>query len=213
MPAALDQIWLTRQAKIEGIMAAAREAAVDHLSVLILAHFALTMAELEAALRSSAIEHQVLASLFDVDRLSRGRFASDAGRVLVAMTDELAQEPDMTAIVPLGFGFRILVAERYPLAERDRAVLSFAAASGIKTEVAFHSSLDDPLLNAFGTGNLSALVRRLGADERSPINARLITSALRAAQKKVKKQAMADHRVRSAEEWFVYNMPRHRVSE
>jgi preprotein translocase subunit SecA len=208
MPAAVDQVWLTAAAKIEGIMTAAREAAAVGEGTLILAHFARTRAELEAALRSRAIEHQTLASLFDLDRLARGRSGSARVVVLLAMTDELASDSATQAAAPLGSGVRVLVAERYPLADRDRAVLSFAGASGVRTEVAFHSSLDDPLLTTFGAGHVTELVQRLGADERAPIRAPVVTSALQAAQKRVEKLAIADHRVDSAEEWFTYNMPR-----
>jgi hypothetical protein len=102
----------------------------------------------------------------------------------------------------------MLVAERYPIEARDQAVVSFAQSCGMTDPVPFHSSLEDPLLEMFGSGNLGDLLRHMGVDETAPISQKQITSTIKSVQRKVQKQAIADHRVRSAEEWFRYNMPR-----
>lgn len=203
----IDLVWLTKKAKLNGILATARDCCSDHTGTLILAHFSQTLSELEAVLSEGGIRYRVLDSPLDVH--SHASAESDSNHVVtVALTERLASGPGVPSNLSGPSTIRMLVAERYPIEGRDQAVASFAQSCGMTDAVPFHSSLEDPLLEMFGSGNIGDLLRHMGVDETAPISQKQITSTIKSVQRKVQKRAIADHRVRSAEEWFRYNMPR-----
>jgi preprotein translocase subunit SecA len=207
-PSMIDLVWLTKRAKLSGILAAAQDGHSDHSGTLILAHFSQTLSELGAVLREGGIQCRVLDSPMDVHSHVSSEADSNRHVAAIALTERLTSGPGTPSNLAGPSTIRILVSERYPLEERDQAVLSFAQSCAMSNDVPFHTSLEDPLLKMFGSGNLGDLLRHMGVDETAPISQKQVTSAIKSAQRKVQKQAIADHRVRSAEEWFTYNMPR-----
>jgi hypothetical protein len=84
---------------------------------------------------------------------------------------------------------------------------SFALQATSQTDVCFYSSLEDLLFRKFGSDRYSEVLKALSKGSTAPMTGSQISRAIRAAQKKVKKRAMGDQRVTSAEDWFTYNMP------
>jgi hypothetical protein len=103
----------------------------------------------------------------------------------------------------------VLVAEHYPLPEGDEALFSFLSNLPCRSTVRFHSALDDPLFKIFGgdrIGRVIKMIQTLQPSENEYISHHLVTSAVREAQKNIKKKAKGDNKVDSMEEWFQYNL-------
>lgn len=205
---AADIVWYSAADRLNGIIDGVRHALDSGRSALVLAHFETTRHAVGRELTSAGIEHQVFDHPLDPESVSHLWDESGACRVVLALTERIARYASGSCGNPVGKPPSIVVAERYPVAERDELVLGLAGDCGFKEDVVFHSSFEDPMFRAFGSDRYVELFKELGHDSTEPIVGSEITRAIRFAQKKVGKISFGDQRVRSPEEWFVYNMPR-----
>ena len=208
---ARDLIWLTAEAKLNGIVIAVRDITRQGSSVLLVAHFEQTLSEVTEALREAGIGYSTVDRLISPSTFQEPAAANPEDAVRVCLSERIPALKCRVSPDIAGYPFSLLVAERYPVPERDDRILQFAYAYGLKDEVCFCSSLDDPLLKQFGAGRVMGAIRRLAEDEASPIAGKAITSAIKSAQRKLRGRVVGDERVRSAKDWFTYNMPRHGV--
>jgi preprotein translocase subunit SecA len=87
-------------------------------------------------------------------------------------------------VVELG-GLHIIGTERHESRRIDNQLRGRAARQGDPGSTRFYTSLEDDLMRLFGSGRVSGMMERLGLDEDTPIEHKLITRALENAQKKV----------------------------
>jgi hypothetical protein len=204
-PAAVaDTVWLTPAAKLRGLCAAVRARRGSHPAVLLVAHFPATLAEVTAALDADATDAARPARLsrYDLTRLAdRG-----GGQLVLTLAGALQQEEHPDPLDADRPPLAILVAERHPRPEPDDRVVAFANSLGCRSEVAFHTSLRDPLMRVFAGPWVEDLLRRLGANESEPIESAMIARRIRAAQEKLARQAVDDRPADSAEEWMRLNL-------
>lgn len=180
-----DRIWLSQNAKINGIKQQIRQQA-DSAAILLVAHFEETMQQLRSITTgddSGTPVHLVLAENLTSDITSRLK------------TDE-------TSTIDL------IVAERHPLKSADDALMLFAEALPCRCRVAYHLSLEDPLLKLFVGEVVEKMLESLGMKEDEPIESQMVSRRIRAAQQKNEERAFGNSRAFSAAEWLESNMPR-----
>jgi hypothetical protein len=99
----------------------------------------------------------------------------------------------------------LIVAERHPLASVDAELLAFAGTLPCRCRVAYHVSLDDAVMRAFGTETLLPLLERLGATDDEPIEHPMIARIIGRAQQRIEATAHGRADARSAAEWLERN--------
>ncbi|HSL68918.1 MAG TPA: hypothetical protein VK864_01685 [Longimicrobiales bacterium] len=178
-----DQIWISSQARLNGIRAELQRSATDPKMIALVAHFPDMLAQLEP-----------LAAEFG----SKGRVRALLARQLSsAAAERLPLDP--AAILSL------IVAERHPLRARDAELLRFAEALPCRSRIVHHLSLEDPLFKLFGSERIRPLLGRLGASETEPIEHALITRSIEQAQRKIEAECSSDYDADSAAAWLERN--------
>ena len=182
-----DVIWLTRQAKLAGVVSAVKTSlSAQGVSVFLLAQFENSLAELRDLARSETLEGPSL---------------------LVAKAEGLKPQIAATSLLEAAQQVEIVVVERHPLRSHDDAILDFACRLPCKARVVFHVSLEDPLMRLFAGDWVLNTLRKLGMKEDEAINSGLVARRVKAAQKKLAHSASSDLPAGSAEEWLERNCP------
>jgi len=84
-----------------------------------------------------------------------------------------------------GAAVDILVYGRNDSRAADDALVAFADQAGANARIVFHLSLEDRLLQAFGSSTMRSLLEKLGARAEEPICHAMVTQAIRNAQEKL----------------------------
>ncbi|MHB8901071.1 MAG: hypothetical protein ACYC6Y_20170 [Thermoguttaceae bacterium] len=182
-----DFIWLTKAAKSSGIIRAIIErlAGTESPTVLLaVAHFDGCLADVRQLLESYGI---------------------DDSRVFALRADHLPSVEDSLMTLEASDRVAMVVAERHPLPQRDRALVEFARQSRCRFRIEHHLSLEDPLLKRFAGEWTRNVLVRLGMTEDEAIQSSMVTRRVRAAQKKIDQCVMRDVDAESAEAWFERN--------
>ncbi len=123
-------------------------------------------------------------------------------------------EAEHQEVVELG-GLHILGTERHESRRIDNQLRGRAGRQGDPGSSRFYLSLQDDLLRVFGGERMQNLMLRLGMEEDVPIESRLITKRIAAAQKAVEAQHFASRKhvleyddVMNKQRQAVYNMRR-----
>jgi hypothetical protein len=178
-----DRIWLSEKAKESGIRAEIeKEAASQPAGILLVTHFPDTLKHL------SELQTTIDAN-FDL------RLASELTSDLTSL---LASDDRY---------YVILVAERHPLRSHDDRIVEFAKDVPSKCKVAFHMSLEDPLLKAFVSPSMEQMLRTLGMDENEAIESNMVNRRIAAVQKKIAASVFGDTEAANAHDWLKTNMP------
>jgi hypothetical protein len=101
----------------------------------------------------------------------------------------------------------ILVVERHPHPEENRALLIRLSELAPGVVPTFFSAIDDPLMRTFGGDRIVALLDALGLEPDEPIEHRMVSEAMANARRKVADRLGSGPpaRARSMEEWFTRN--------
>lgn len=204
-----DKIWLDGHRKLDGICQDASDARADLSNVLILAHFKSTLSILEDCLSARAIDYKSY-SPPDFSALCFRGHDTESTSVWVGLASHFqarSSEASSARMEQSRSALRILVAEHYPLASRDEAVLDAARSLACDAQVIHYTSLTDPLLNHFGGDRIRGLMTQMGMEEQECISGPVINRAIRNAQEKIQKQVQREMQTNSPEEWFRFNLP------
>ena len=177
-----DRIWLSQNAKINGIKQQIRQQ-TDSATILLVAHFEETLQQLRTITADHQPVHLVLAENLTSDITSR------------INTDESAT-------------IDLIVAERHQLKSADDALMSFAEGLPCRCRLAYHLSLEDPLLKLFVGEFVEKMLESLGMKEDEPIESQMVSRRIKAAQQKNEERAFGNSRAFSAAEWLELNMPK-----
>ena len=82
-------------------------------------------------------------------------------------------------------GLYILGTERHDSRRIDNQLRGRSGRQGDPGESRFYLSLEDDLMRLFGTDRVAGLCERLGYDENTPIDAKMLSGAIEGAQKKI----------------------------
>lgn len=179
-----DRIWLTEEAKFKGLSKQLNENN-DSGVILLIAHFEGTLERLTAIADAYAGDVPLQATL--AENLS----TDIAARLSI----------DESATIDL------IVAERHPLLSADDAIMQFADEIPCNCQLAYHLSLEDPLLKLFVTDFVQRILDSLGMKEDEPIESNMISRRIKAAQQKIGSTATGNAKAASAAEWLELNTP------
>jgi preprotein translocase subunit SecA len=204
-----DKVWLSRDHKYRGICREIAEVQRVRGIVVVVAFFRRAWTELADRLAQQAIRHTafqetvngpVLLSLFT--RTPEG----GVSLVLAEAAGDAAYGDHSQPPIP-AVPRRLLVVEHYPLRARDEAVEKAAARLPFPHSLTFHSALDEPLFQRYGSERIVPLWKSLGMPEDDCIEHEAIAKVLANAQKAVGREVRAEIRADSAEDWFAHNLP------
>ncbi|CAM3691577.1 preprotein translocase subunit SecA [Cohnella lubricantis] len=137
-------------------------------------------------LKKKGVKHQVLNAKYHAEEAAIIANAGQHGTVTIATnmagrgTDILLGE----GVAELG-GLHIIGTERHESRRIDNQLRGRAGRQGDPGSSQFYLSMEDELMRRFGADNIMGMMERLGFDENSPIESKLISRAIESAQKRV----------------------------
>ncbi len=137
-------------------------------------------------LKKKGIPHQVLNAKHHAQEAEIISKAGQRGAVTIATnmagrgTDILLGE----GVPELG-GLHIIGTERHESRRIDNQLRGRAGRQGDPGSSQFYLSMQDELMRRFGADNIMGMMERLGFDEETPIESKMITRAIESAQKRV----------------------------
>ena len=197
-----DRIWLTRTVKFQELCRELRDHVAVAEPVILLAHFPATLAEISHVLTGAGILHKLRTgriSARDISSLAKGGSES---LVLVGLVKQLGSDPSPTQDVDETGVIHFLLTERHFLRKYDELITDFAESLGIRSDVTFHLSLEDPLMTVFAGEWVKGVLQKMGMDESSAIQSPMIAKRVRGAQASITKRAEEVDDAESAEEWI-----------
>ena len=199
-----DRIWMTTDQKWNGIINDILSERSEKVFILVVAHFKKTAAELKKQTQSRGLDFK--------DYESHSHFGQwetmTKNQPVLIMAEKISELDAAIRQCRNDKRVSVLVAEHYPLPEGDETLFSFLSNLPCQSTIRFHSALDDPFFKMFGgerIGRVIKMIQTLQPSENEYISHHLVTSAIREAQKNIKKKARGDNKVDSMEEWFQYN--------
>jgi hypothetical protein len=203
-----DKVWYTTLAKWKGISDEILQGREKSFLIITVAHFEKTLEELEKYFSVIHLKYKTLDDLFN---LPPDRFEQEGIRTILMLSERVGELRKFDSL----FGeypsseknLRLIVAEPYPVPGRDEEVSAFASELPYRVILCTHVSLDEPFMKRLGSGRTLEMFKKLGWNEKDSLRHPAITAAIRKGQRQIRRKAMGDQRVRSAEEWFYYNCP------
>ncbi|WP_223065949.1 preprotein translocase subunit SecA [Paenibacillus caui] len=141
---------------------------------------------LSEMLKRKGVKHKVLNAKYHAEEAEIISRAGEPGSVTIATnmagrgTDILLGEE----VDKLG-GLHIIGTERHESRRIDNQLRGRAGRQGDPGSTQFYLSMGDELMKRFGADNVLNMMDRLGFDEDSPIESKMITRAVESAQKRV----------------------------
>jgi preprotein translocase subunit SecA len=197
-----DRIWLTRPVKLQKLCQELREHVAVAQPVIMLAHFAATLAEIRQVLTGAGIPHKLRTgriSARDISPLAKG---GSENLVYLGLVKQLDSDPSRTQDVDEPGVIHFLLTERHFFRKYDDLITDFAESLSIRSDVTFHLSLEDPLMTVFAGEWVKGVLQKLGIDESSAIQSPMIAKRVRGAQASIAKRAEEVGDAESAEEWI-----------
>ena len=181
-----DVIWLNTSAKFKGIRKdVVAQKSLGVAGVLLVAHI-----------------DDVLDQLFKI--------ATEHGNnipIKVSLAKDLSTDLVAEWSANASATIAVIVGERHPLPKHDDEVQQFAESLSVQALLIRHVSLEDPLMKAFAGEWVENTLRRMGMKEDEAIESNMVSRRIKAAQKKIEKEAFGDSDARSAGEWMAANVP------
>ncbi|GIP21741.1 MULTISPECIES: preprotein translocase subunit SecA [Paenibacillus] len=141
---------------------------------------------LHEMLKRKGVPHKVLNAKFHAEEAEIISRAGEPGSVTIA-TNMAGRGTDIIlgeGVSEIG-GLHIIGTERHESRRIDNQLRGRAGRQGDPGSTQFYLSLGDELMKRFGADNVLAMMDRLGFDEDSPIESKMITRAIESAQKRV----------------------------
>jgi len=141
---------------------------------------------LSEMLKKRGIPHEVLNAKHHAREAEIIARAGQRGAVTIA-TNMAGRGTDIVlgeGVAELG-GLHVIGTERHESRRIDNQLRGRAGRQGDPGSSQFFLSLEDDLMRRFGSENIMAMMERLGLDDDQPIESRMVTKAIEAAQKRV----------------------------
>jgi len=141
---------------------------------------------LSEMLKKRGIPHKVLNAKHHAEEAEIVAKAGQRGVVTIA-TNMAGRGTDIVlgeGVAELG-GLHIIGTERHEARRIDNQLRGRAGRQGDPGSSQFFLSMEDELMIRFGAANVMGMMERLGFDEDSPIESKMVTRAIEAAQKRV----------------------------
>ncbi|QJD85194.1 preprotein translocase subunit SecA [Cohnella herbarum] len=137
-------------------------------------------------LKKKGVAHQVLNAKYHAEEAAIISNAGQYNTVTIA-TNMAGRGTDIhlgEGVAEVG-GLHIMGTERHESRRIDNQLRGRAGRQGDQGSSQFYLSMEDELMRRFGADNIMGMMERLGFDEDSPIESKLISRAIESAQKRV----------------------------
>ncbi len=193
-------VWANSAFKFQAIAEALKTNAAT--KTVAVAHFPETLRRIQNTLEKENLPVEVLSSgkVFGVSTFLKE--AASRNAATLALSDVFPTTPSASPTEK--FKVQIIVAELYPVPERDLALQDLFSSFGVSLR--YYVALDDPLMKRFGSERIGEMLNMLGGNDDEPIEHELVTNSLFKAQEKIKSSATSDLKSESADEWFKKNV-------
>lgn len=179
-----DRIWLTEEAKWNGIASEVVERADSgSVAVLLVAQFPTVLTKLQEIAEQQAGDIPVMVVM-------ASDLSVDLGRQLT-----LVESPVID----------IIVGERHPLRAHDQQLEQLADALPCRTRLAYHLSLEDPLMKTFAGEWVHQILEQLGMKEDETIESPLVSRQIAKAQQRIEQNLCSELEANSSAEWLEKN--------
>ncbi len=212
-PKFTERVWLTTPGKLADLIAQVRADQAAGIYPVTAAHFRGTLELLCDALEKNGLPYHLVESpaafptrLVANDGVQRGILVLLSAAIPTSVVSSGPARPQ--GVNPPEV--TVHLAEHYPLAPRDRLVLSLSGLWSLPINFTCHTALDEPWLAPFRVERLLKLLERLGNDEKSVLNHPYLDRFIRNTQQTIARQVRHELVCRTAEEWMRVNMPRAR---
>lgn len=181
-----DRIYKSEQGKFSAIAKEVKEAQKRGQPVLLGTASIEKNEALSALLKKHKVEHQILNAKNNEREAVIVAKAGEQGAVTLA-TNIAGRGTDIVlgkGVKELG-GLFVIGSERHESRRIDNQLRGRAGRQGDPGLTQFFVSTEDDLMRIFGGEKIAAIMGRLGVDDETPIQNRVISKSLEAAQKKV----------------------------
>ncbi|MBH0159192.1 preprotein translocase subunit SecA [Fictibacillus sp. 26RED30] len=181
-----DLIYKTMQGKFKAIAAEIEERHKTGQPILVGTVAVETSELLSQLLTKRKIKHNVLNAKNHEREAEIIENAGQLGMVTIA-TNMAGRGTDIKlgeGVLDVG-GLHILGTERHESRRIDNQLRGRAGRQGDPGSSRFYISMEDELMRRFGSDNLMTMMERLGMDEETPIESKMVTKAVESAQKRV----------------------------
>jgi preprotein translocase subunit SecA len=208
-----DLVYRTEQGKWDAVVQEVKDRNAKGQPVLIGTTSVEKSERLSDELRRHGIKHEVLnAKNHEREALIIAQ-AGQTGAVTLS-TNMAGRGVDILlgeGITDLG-GLHVVGTERHEARRIDNQLRGRSGRQGDPGSSRFYSSLEDDLIRIFASDNVAGLMTRLGFDDSTPIESRMVTGAITQAQVKVEGRNF-DIRKRALEFDDVLNNQRNKIYE
>ncbi|HBS85717.1 MAG TPA: hypothetical protein DEA97_04130 [Bacteroidales bacterium] len=189
-----DVIWMKREIKIKKMFEFIKNES-EKRKVFVVSSFGDTLDIVEQAMKISGISYKRLNYLSD--------YSGDL-RVCVMHSNLLAENTSgnlREAVSPA-----VVFTEHFPLPERDVAIMQNLVGLMNEPSLLYYLSLEDPIMQLFGSERIIGLMHTLGMGEDESIEHSFVSKALSNAQEKVAKKVASEIKSESEETWYRMNV-------
>ena len=181
-----DLIYKTKKAKFEAVIAKIGELTAEGRPVLVGTTDVETSELLSRMLRLRGIDHQVLNAKQHAREAEVVKHAGEPGTVTIA-TNMAGRGTDikLPEEVKNAGGLAIIGTERHDSRRVDRQLRGRSGRQGDPGSSVFYVSLEDKLMRLFGSERIAGIVDRLGMRDDEALEAKMLSSSIERAQKKV----------------------------
>ncbi len=181
-----DKIYKTKNGKYDAIIADAKELQAKGQPVLIGTGAIQHNEELSKRLKKAGVKHEVLNAKNNEREAHIVAEAGKKGAVTLA-TNIAGRGTDIVlgdGVKELG-GLHVIGSERHESRRTDNQLRGRSGRQGDPGETQFYVSTEDDLMRVFGGDRIASVMNRLKIDDETPIQNRVISRSLEAAQKRV----------------------------
>ena len=208
-----DLVYRSEQGKWDAVVQEVKDRNVKGQPVLIGTTSVEKSERLSDELRRHGIKHEVLNAK---NHEREALIIAEAGQkgAVTLSTNMAGRGVDILlgeGITDLG-GLHVIGTERHEARRIDNQLRGRSGRQGDPGSSRFYSSLEDDLIRIFASDNVAGLMTRLGFDDSTPIESRMVTGAITQAQVKVEGRNF-DVRKRALEFDDVLNNQRNKIYE
>jgi hypothetical protein len=202
-----DKIWRSRECEYQGLLAFIHSLDRINTRVLLIAHFADTLHEIEQQLRTENLSFRTYTTIFEGHLLRTVEEYQSPDCILLARASALPERLPKASYPTSSWGFDIdlLVIEHHPFASYDDHIMGFAQSLPCMIHVGFYESLDSDFMRHYGGMKASQLMTAMDLPGNEYIASPMIDNAIRKAQKRISGQVVNPIMADTAEEWFQKN--------
>jgi preprotein translocase subunit SecA len=203
----IDRVWMNQEAKFQGLCKEIQGQLEATPVILVVAHFPLTLARLRQVFEQNNLPFVIQERRLSPEDFLRPVNAANLPTIMLVQADALTPDELPKPVVDGLSSLSIVVAERHFLPASDERIMAFVRSLGRRCRLCFHSSLQDPLMQAFAGEWVGQVLGRLGMKESEPIESAMVSRRIQIAQAKFAKQVTDERKANSAEEWLQWNVP------